>query len=356
MKRILVAGAGGAPSTNFIRSLRKSPEEFYTVGIDADKYYLLRSEVDKRYLVPLASDPLYLPILNKILEDEKIDFMHLQNDFEIGIISENRDKVKTKLFLPSKETVRICQNKFLSYEAWEKAGIKLPKTMMINDIDDLKKAFKDYGGHIWVRSIEGAAGKGSLPVSDLETAINWINLHQGWGDFTAAEMLERTSTTWMSIWHEGELIVAQGRKRLYWEMAKVSPSGITGVTGTGVTVSDPVVDKIALEAIKAIDKKPHGLFGVDLTYDSAGVPNPTEINIGRFFTTHQFFTDAGLNMPYIFTKLAFGEDYPKPDKKINPLKNDLLWIRGMDFYPTLAEQKEVDRCVKKFDEMKKFFE
>ena len=64
-----------------------------------------------------------------------------------------------------------------------------------------------------------------------------------------------------------------------------------------MTVSDPVVDDIAQRAIRAINPEPSGIFGVDLTYDRDGVPNPTEINIGRFFTTHQFFTAAGLNMP-----------------------------------------------------------
>jgi carbamoyl-phosphate synthase large subunit len=351
MKRILVAGAGGAPSTNFIRSLRKAKEKIYIVGADADKHYLMRSEVDKRYLVPPASDPNYFSVLNQIIKKEKVEFMHMQNDYEIGIVSENREKINTNLFLPSEETIKICQNKFLSYEKWKNAGIKIPLTMMIHTKDDLKKAFKEYNNKVWVRAIEGAAGKGSLPVTDIETAINWIDLHKGWGSFTASEMLEKTSTTWMSIWYKGELIVAQGRKRLYWEMAKVSPSGITGVTGTGLTVSDPVLDKLAVKVIKVIDKKPHGLFAVDMTYDSKGVPNPTEINIGRFFTTHQFFTEAGVNMPYIYTKLAFGEKPRLPKKKINPIKPGYLWIRGMDFEPILTTEKEVEKYVTKLERM-----
>ena|SRR3989344_2846203 len=353
MKRILVTGAGGAPSTNFIRSLRKAPEKFYVVGVDSDKYHLMRAEVDKKYLVPPATNPLYVKVINSIIEDEKIDFMHLQNDMEISYVSENREKIKTKLFLPSKKTIRICQNKFISFEKWKKAGIKTPNTMLINSQADLKNAFKKYGGKVWIRFTTGAAGKGSLPAFGFDTAKNWINFHNGWGKFTAAEMLEKTSTTWMSIWHNGKLVTAQGRKRLYWEMAKVSPSGITGVTGTGVTVSDPLLDKIAIKAIKAIDKAPHGLFGVDLTYDSKGIPNPTEINIGRFFTTHQFFTESGLNMPYVFTKLAFGEKIPPIKKKINPLKKGLLWIRGVDFYPILTEEKEVEKKVKELEKRKK---
>jgi carbamoyl-phosphate synthase large subunit len=136
--------------------------------------------------------------------------------------------------------------------------------------------------------------------------------------------------------------VAQGRKRLYWEFANRSVSGVTGITGTGVTLSDKKLDDLAVKAIKAIDDCPHGIYGVDMTYDKRGVPNPTEINIGRFFTTHQFFTEVGLNMPYIYLKAAFNERLPRIKKRINPLKNGLAWVRGMDTEPVLTSMKEIE--------------
>ena len=182
---------------------------------------------------------------------------------------------------------------------------------------------------------------------DITQARAWINFNEGWGHFTAAELLTPDSITWMSIWKEGKLIVAQGRKRLYWELARIAPAGITGITGAGVTVADKSVDKIAKEAIFSIDPKPNGIFSVDLTYDFSGVPNPTEINIGRFFTTHYFFTQAGLNMPEIYIKLAYNEALPRIVKKINPLRNGLVWIRGVDFLPVLVHEKKIRKDVKK---------
>jgi carbamoyl-phosphate synthase large subunit len=77
-------------------------------------------------------------------------------------------------------------------------------------------------------AVIGAGGRGALPVRDhdVETARSWIELHKGWGNFTAAELLEPDSITWMSIWN-------QGGKRLYWDLSRISPSGVTGVTGPG---------------------------------------------------------------------------------------------------------------------------
>ncbi|HUS25908.1 MAG TPA: hypothetical protein VMY99_00995 [Nevskiaceae bacterium] len=354
MKRILITGAGGSPATNFVRSLRKAPEKFYLVGTDVDKYYLHRAETDVRYLVPNIKDPLYIKAINHIIEKENVEFVHAQNDAELGVLSENREKLKAKLFLPSKETIRICQDKFLSFEKWQKAGIKVPKTVIIRNKRQLQQAFDDFGHKMWIRATSGAGGRGALPVTDFQTAVNWLDFQKGWdGTFTAAELLRDDTTTWMSLWHDGELVVAQGRRRLYWELAKISPSGVTGATGGGETVSDPVLDDIAQRAVLAIDKKPNGLFGVDLAYDQQGIPNPTEINIGRFFTTHQFFTELGINMPYIFVKTAYGEPIPALPKKINPAKDHMVWIRGMDFEPVLTSTKEIAKHVSALEDMKK---
>lgn len=76
-----------------------------------------------------------------------------------------------------------------------------------------------------------------------------------------------------------------------------------------------------------------------MTYDKDGIPNPTEINIGRFFTTIDFFTRLGLNMPYIFTMIGLGrsDKIELPRKKINPLTPNKCWLRSMDIEPVLVD-------------------
>ena len=346
MKTILITGAGGAPATNFVRSLRMAKDEKYRlIGVDADKYYLQRAETDERHLIPLASDPEYLPILNQIITETGSELVFAQPDFEIAFLSEHREKLACKVFLPDSETIRICQNKYRSYECWAKAGLPVPQTMMLRTEADLDQAFADFGPRIWIRATEGAFGKGSLPTENRDQAKAWLDFQRGWGTFCAAQCLEKESITWQSIWKDGELIVAQGRKRLYWEFANRAPSGVTGLTGTGVTVRDPALDALALRAIAAIDQKPHGIFSVDMTYDKHGTPNPTEINIGRFFTTHLFFTSAGLNMPEMYVKLAFNEALPLITQKMSPLPTNLAWIRGMDIEPILTTVEEIERDV-----------
>lgn len=344
MKKILVTGAGGAPCTNFVRSLRDAPEKFYLIGVDANKYNIQRAETDEKFLVPLANHPKYFQILNQIIKETGAQMIYPQMDPEINQISKNRDKLDAISFLPDHRTIEICQNKFLSYQCWEEAGLKVPETMLIKNDSDLESAFKKYGTPIWIRDIVSpGGGKGSFKADNMKIASAWIDFCKGWGNFSAAECLEDKTVTWTSLWKQGELIVAQGRKRLYWEFANRAPSGVTGVTGTGVTVSDPSLDELALKTVYAVDKKPNGVFAVDMTYDKNGVPNPTEINIGRFFTTHYFFTKAGLNMPYLLIKAAFNEKLPEIPKKLNPLNDNLAWVRGMDCHPVLTTIENIDK-------------
>ena len=220
----------------------------------------------------------------------------------------------------------------------------MPKNILLNNENDLKIAFQKLAnnkGQIWLRASSiGGGGKGALPTNNFEFAKGWIDRFNGWGDFIAAEMLTSKTVTWLSIWFEGRLVVAQTRIRKGWVHGNRTLSGITGVTKIGKTYSDKTVTNVAIESIKSIDNNPHGIYGVDMAYDNKNIPNPTEINISRFFTTILFFTTAGLNMPKIFMDIALHNEFPTIKKKINPLQTNLLWLRGMDTEPKLMTDDE----------------
>lgn len=345
-KKILIAGAGGAPSEGVIFSLLRSPDKEEIIGMGSVPTDLVMSKASRKYSIPFSYEEGYHDALLRVLEEEKPDLVHFQNDIEIFHVSKMRDEILstgTKLFMPEHEVIETCVNKWSSYQAFKKAGLTVPKNMMINDEDDLKHAFgalADKDGRIWLRaSSMGGGGKGSLPTNDYGMAKAWIDRYDGWGDFIAAQMLTQETVTWMSIWYEGELIVAQTRKRNGWIHGNRTVSGITGVTKVGITCSSEEVDRIAQSAIFAVTDKPHGIFGVDMAYDKNGLPNPTEINISRFFTTIRFFTEAGVNMPLIFKDLALYGRKPKLEKVINPLPNGLMWLRGMDTEPILMTEE-----------------
>jgi len=348
MKKILIAGCGGAPSEGVVNSLLQCNKRDEIIGMSSEPTDLVLSNVKRKYVVPYADAPNYEKELLKILNYEKPDLIHFQNDLEIFEASKIREKILatgTKVFMPSHDIIDTCVNKYKTYLKWVHIGIKVPKNILINNEYDLRKSFSTLGdknGKIWLRASSiGGGGKGSLPTNDYEFAKRWIDRFKGWGDFVASEMLTVDTVTWLSIWFQGELVVAQARIRKGWTHGNRTLSGVTGVTKVGQTFSDEVVTSVSIDAIKAIDDKPHGIYGVDMAYDKNGFPNPTEINISRFFTTVLFFTMAGLNMPKIFKDIALYNEFPVLKRKINPLPDGLLWLRGMDTKPRLMTENEM---------------
>ncbi len=341
-KKILIAGAGGAPTEGVVHSLKLNPEN-KVIGMGSEPSDLVLSKVDRKYYIPYANTASYKDRLLNILNNEKPDLVHFQNDLEIFHASLIRDQILgtgTKIFMPEHSVIDTCVHKYKSYKAFSDAGIVVPKNIEIHREEDLKLAFEelaDERGKIWLRASGiGGGGKGALPTSDYAFAKSWIQHHDGWGEFIAAEMLTPKTVTWLSIWHDGELIVAQTRSREGWTHGNRAISGVTGVTKIGVTCSDRQVTEIAVASVKAVSEKPHGIFGVDMAYDKKGTPNPTEINISRFFTTVRFFTEAGINFPEVFKQLALCEPLSIKKGVINPLEDGLMWVRGMDRDPLLT--------------------
>jgi hypothetical protein len=346
MAKIQIGGAGGAPSNSFIRSLRESTRKDHLIGTSCVPSDLFLADVDDRHVIPPAEDESYPQKLFELLGRTRPHFLHAQHDYEVRAISRLRDKVVelgTKLYLPNQETVESCVDKYKSYLSWKSAGLRVPKTIILKDRTDLKRAFDSLGSTLWIRAIEGAAGRGALPADNYDFAAMWIDRFQGWGKFSAAELLSPKTVTWQSIWFEGELVVAQTRRRHSWNFGNRTISGVTGITGVGETCSDPSVDRLAQDAIFAIDASPHGIFSVDMTYDFQGAPALTEVNIGRFFTTHYFFTKAGVNFPEIYCDIALDAKFPTFARKINPLPDGLVWIRGMDVEPVLVRASELGK-------------
>jgi carbamoyl-phosphate synthase large subunit len=342
MKRIVVTGCGGPAGVNFVRSLRIAKEKFFIVGTDINKYHLQLPDVDERVLVPRCTDPDYVDALNEIIRKFGIEFVHPQPDVEVKVISENREKINALTFLPDKKTIRICQDKLESAKIWLKRGIECPKSMLIENEDDLVKASEELGFPFWLRATRGAGGRGSTPVNNVEQGLAWIKYWRKRGvnwEFVAQEYLPGKNIAFQSIWKDGEIITSQARERIEYIYPQLAPSGITGTPSVAVTIHRDDVNKIATECVLAIDPNATGIFCVDLKENKNGVPCPTEINAGRFFTTSFFFSHAGINMPYYYVKLAYKEKIPELPK-YNALPAGLYWIRHMDSGPILLNESE----------------
>jgi len=342
MKRIIITGSGGPAGINFINSLRDAPEKMHLIGTDINKFHLEWPNVDERYLIPRFDEPNYIEKLNELIEKTKAEMVHPQPDGEVRVISENREKINAITFLPDKKTIRICQDKFECGRTWKRAGLHTFESILIENEEDLIKAENTFSYPYWLRATVGFSSRGSTPVENMEVAKAWLNYWKarnvGW-KFVAQEYLPGKNIAFQSLWKDGEIVVSQARERLEYIYPNLAPSGVTNTPVVAVTINREDVNNIATEAILSIDKNATGIFCVDLKEDKNGVPIPTEINAGRFFTTSYFFTKAGINMPYYYVKLAYKEKIPNLPK-YNALPEGLYWIRHIDAPAILVREGE----------------
>jgi len=351
MKKILVTGCGGPASVNFVLSLRISPESMFIVGTENNEHLVHLSEADKNYLIPKSTDPLYIDRLNEIILEEEIGLVHAQPDIEVAAISRNREKLKADVFLPSKEAIRICQDKLESTRYWEERGVPVARSLELNKQSDINKAFREFGSPIWIRARHGAGGKGSTPAYNKETALSWIQYWKSrdseW-QFVAQEYLSGRNLGFHSIWENGRLITSMARERLEYIYPHLAPSGITGTPAVQRTIHDDVVNTTSSKAVLSIDARFSGIACVDLKENEDGMPCVTEINAGRMFTTSYFFSYASkllrndyyANIPYLYVKLAFKESIPDMPK-YNILPEQIYWIRHIDAPARLVKDGEV---------------
>ena len=340
-----MTGAGGSAAANFVASLKLAPEPFFVVGADVSRYHLELADVDARFLLPRVDEESYLDALNRLLERERIDFVHAQPDPEVLYLARHRDLVAAGVFLPGTATIELCQDKADFAAALTAAGVPCPEHAHPRseaELAEAASALLTRHERAWLRAIRGAGARAALPVTTPDQAVSWARY---WSevrgltvaDFMISEFLPGREFAFQSLWRDGSLVQSQTRERVQYLFGSLVPSGQTSTPSVARTVQRPDVAEIAREAVRAIDPHANGVFCADLKEDASGHPRVTEINAGRFFTTSNFFAAAGLNMPYDYLRLAAGEAVPE---RIEPLEEGLYWIRMVDMGYRLVRDGE----------------
>jgi hypothetical protein len=330
--RILLTGCGSPASQNVLASLRDADEHCHIVGADLNVYHLEWGDLDAAYQAPPTDSDEYLPFLRAVIEREGIEFVHGQPDWEVVALSAHRRELGAATFLPSHRAILRCQDKAVCARLWHDAGLRDDAPQLVAPGDDLEAVADRLGLPFWIRATQGAGARGSCKVDEPRQGETWLDYwglrRTGW-QFIAQEYLPGREFAFQSLWHDGALVTSAVRERLEFVFPQHAPSGTTSSPVVARSVHEAPVNEAATRAILAVDDHPHGIYCVDLKCDGAGIPRPTEINAGRFFTTSYFFTKLGCNMPLYYVKLALGEPLPELPK-YDAVPADRYWIRHID--------------------------
>lgn len=339
--RVLVLGAGGPMGVNFARSINLANNDILLYGTDINRYNLelAMGHYAFCFLVP-EDEESKIDAIQNIIEDKRIDFIYAQAEPEVLFLSKNRKKFKVKYFLPKHKIIETCQSKWETSIAWYDVWPQTKSYILINDnalIDKIRIVRREFGNKFWLRAASGGGGRASLLAKNIWHAYYWCEFWKQHANISliAQKYLPGRNFAWQSIWKNGKLIVSQGRERLQYIYPHLTISGITGTPSVARTVNIDKLNENAIKAVKLIDKKPHGIYSVDLTGDGDDIV-PTEINAGRFFTTSFFLAKAGEvvgesrgNIPLMYLRL--GNDLEILDGKDRDiLPDNIHWFRHID--------------------------
>jgi carbamoyl-phosphate synthase large subunit len=302
---------------------------------------LAKSNADCNYLVPGFTHPDYFKTMTKIIEKERIDFVIPNHEIEINHIYENEySEILDKCFLPKKEVVNLCIDKFKLINYLRNNGVdNVPKSQMLTQATSL-----DFP--LWVRLIRGAGSQGAMLVQNFEELSFWVKYWEKYKgviqqSFMISEYLPGRDHHYFSLWRDGEMVVGKAIERIRYCCSKYTLTGTSSSPSLCKAVSRPELDKLTEKIVRTVDPNANGLYGIDYKADINGVDCLTEINIGRFPRINYIFNlGSSPNIAELYVKC--GLNIPFGDRNVVLPDEDLYFVRDFDTPPVMKKISQID--------------
>lgn len=342
MTKILLLGCDGNAGINYAKSIWEADKTIEIIGTGFSKYHI--NVADDAGVDTHLIDPSDWGIEKKrqFIYDAisyGVDFIHAQPEEEVRdlCLLQNDLEIKKRTFGKNIDEWRLFNDKGLTMQ---NSAVKFYSFSEVRNNPAFFNKLITKNNTVWIRARSGAGSKWALPVISLQQAENWVNylaLTKGANahDFILSEYLPGKEYAVQLFYIDGELFHCQARERVEHHFAKQMVSGQSSTPSVARTVNNPEVSFYAASCVIDCVEKPNGIYGVDIRYNSDNQPTMTEVNYGRYFTTSNFFANIGINTPYAeYMYVTSGEI---PEKKIDQIKDEMYWIRGLDHEPVLME-------------------
>jgi len=310
---VLVIGAGSGAANNLVASIRSVLPSFTAVGAHHDPFILRKSIAERNYLLSPAADDV--AEIASIATNEAIDLVIPTSETDVKLLSDNRDALANRLFLPPKTVVDTCQDKYDLAAFLARHDVPVPASFPVTSLEALEGIFEKlaWSPQVWCRMRSGTGSLGAAPVTTAGQARGWIEHWEALREvdpasFMLAEYLPGRDFFCQSLWKAGRLVLVKTCERLSYFGGENSPSGVSSLYSLAKTVMDPRVVDVSSRALRALDPEPTGTFSVDLKENADGVPCVTEINAGRIVMGMTTIGSIGShNLPACYVRLALGE-------------------------------------------------
>ncbi|MDD4616013.1 MAG: hypothetical protein PHW76_02705 [Alphaproteobacteria bacterium] len=345
---ILVLHSDRSTGMNFVQCLQEAKRQGWgkdinIIGLSSHPLRMQLCKNDATYLFD-EDDTDIVKHVGRIEKDigKPIDLVY-ETKSAVYMLDISKLRNRLPVFLPPHELVEVFEDKFLTYKHLSERGLPVPETHLVNSPEDVEAAFRSIAKNaVWVRETKGQAGLGAFSASTPKEVIGELTQRNGWRHHTVAEKLPINTpntwedqlssdffpgemVTWAALYNNGQLIGSQVRKRLYWEHADLTVSGVTGYSGANMTVSRRDVHDLSDKIVRSFDWKPHGAVGIDYVADENGKIKLTEIQASRFYTSTYPLALLGLNLPKLYIDVFRGKE--TCNDAINPCPEGMIYIQ-----------------------------
>lgn len=354
--KILVAGACAVSGRSVARSLRASkifgPElELIGTDIDVNLYGFYEKLYDKIYVMPRGFGEEYTSLMNRIIEEEKIDGAIVVPEIEVVFWSKSNFKVP--YLVPDSCFCDVAISKerlfdLLKGTNWIPKSQKFDKTLF-----DDENFIRSIEFPVWIRDASDgtASAKGAFKATCLDDLKAWIMINGNTSHFQISEFLPGKNYGCFCLFKNGKILKMSVAERIDYLMAKVAVSGITGNTCKGKLLNNKAVTDLALKVIDKVCQHTNtvmnGMVVVDMKADAEGNPRVTEINI-RHVAFSSSFANAGFNLAeyHLLCTLERENELTPELEKIYPENNYILRdVDGLPIYVDNYQPLKVGDCV-----------
>jgi predicted ATP-grasp superfamily ATP-dependent carboligase len=245
-------------------------------------------------------------------------------DTRLVIQHRHRFPPATRMAVPALADWRDAEDKLLYVERLRDTGVPVPRTVRLNDLEDVDRVAAEMVFPVVVKVRVGNSGKGVSVVPRREllrkTVVALIDEYD-----LASERLPVVQQHIVGPKFGFLGVFDQGRhvSSIVFEILRSKGSGNFGTSTFRVTVDDEQIRKHAIEAMAALNW--HGVVDMDWVRGGDGVARLIDIN-GRLGGATALTMAAEMDLPFAWYRLALGRASTGPAATI--LGARCRWVLG----------------------------
>lgn len=142
MIKVLLTAVGCPGGVTMINALQDTGF-VEVIGTDMEPDVAGRFFADRFYTVPPGDDPDFITRMLEIVKEERPDVVFTQSSNETAALAVCRpalERLGTKVLMGSPDSVRLCIDKGLMYDALQGVGVPMPKYIICDNWEDFERA------------------------------------------------------------------------------------------------------------------------------------------------------------------------------------------------------------------------